>query len=186
LSLDALPGPNASSAAQPDRLRSAVAAHYELVWRVLRRLGVPEASVEDAAQQVLIVFASRLSDVRAGAERAFMVATAARVAADVRKKRARAREDLDPDLLSALPSDALPADEQLDRGRARVLLDRVLRQLPDDLRTVFVLFELEDMTMATIASLLELPAGTVASRLRRARAMFEAEAARLSQPRILP
>jgi RNA polymerase sigma-70 factor (ECF subfamily) len=181
LRLELTAEPEARSEPRVDRLNSAVATHYELVWRVLRRLGVGEASVEDAAQQVLIVFSNRLGDVRAGAERAFMVATAARVAADFRKKRARAREDLDPDLLDAVHSPALPADEQLDRHRARALLDVVLNEMPDDLRTVFVLFELENMTMATIAELLHLPPGTVASRLRRARATFELEATKLSQ-----
>ena len=166
-----------------ERLRAAIAAHYEFVWRMLRRLGVPEAGVEDAAQQVLIVLANRMADVRVGAERAFMVATATRVAADVRKKRARAREDLDPETLAALRSSAPLADELLDRGRARLLLDAVLDEMPDELRAVFVLFEFEDLTMAAIADLLGLPPGTVASRLRRARATFELAAAKFSQLR---
>ena len=166
-----------------DRLRSAITRDYEFVWRMLRRLGVAEGSVEDAAQQVLIVFSNRLSDVRPGAERAFMIATATRVAADARKKRTRAREDLDPETLAALHSSAPLADELLDRGRARVLLDAVLDEMPDELRAVFVLFEFEDLTMAAIAELLALPPGTVASRLRRARATFELAAARYSQLR---
>ena len=175
--------PEPESGPPEDRLRVAIATHYEFVWRMLRRLGVPEAGVEDAAQQVLIVFSNRLVDVRPGAERAFMIATATRVAADVRKKRVRAREDLDPETLAALHSSAPLADEQLDRGRARVLLDAVLNEMPDELRTIFVLFEFEDLTMATIAELLGLPPGTVASRLRRARATFELAAAKFSQLR---
>jgi RNA polymerase sigma-70 factor (ECF subfamily) len=163
-------------------LNSAVADHYELVWRILRRLGVAEASVEDAAQQVLIVFANRIDDVRIGAERAFMVSTATRVAADARKKRTRAREDLQPEVLEALPSATPLADELLDRGRARRWLDIVLGEMPDELREVFVLFELEELTMATIAQLLNLAPDTVASRLRRARATFEIAAARLAHP----
>jgi len=163
-----------------ERLKAAISAHYELVWRVLRRLGVTEPSVEDAAQQVLIVFANRLEDIRIGAERAFMVATATRVAADFRKKRGRARESLDPDALAAEPSSSPQADELLDRGRARRWLDIALNEMPDEQRAVFVLFELEDMTMATIAELLGLAPGTVASRLRRARATFESAAARFA------
>jgi RNA polymerase sigma-70 factor (ECF subfamily) len=173
LRLEAIAEPEPPRAPRAERLKSAVDAHYELVWRVLRRLGVHEATVEDAAQQVLIVFANRLDEIRDGAERAFMVSTATRVAADIRRKRARAREDLDLAVLDTLPSQAPLADELLDRGRARALLDTVLNEMPDDLRAVFVLFELEDMTMATIAELLSLPPGTVASRLRRARATFE-------------
>ena len=53
------------------------------------------------------------------------------------------------------------------------------RELPLDLRAVFVLFELEDMSTAAIAEGLEIPQGTVASRLRRARKLFHAKVARL-------
>ncbi len=182
LRLTAASEPEPPRVSRAGRLKSAVAAHYELVWRVLRRLGVAEAAAEDAAQQVLIVFANRIDDIRIGAERAFMVSTATRVAADFRKKRTRAREDLNPDALDAVPSSAPLADELLDRGRARRWLDIALSEMPDELRDVFVLFELEDMTMATIAELLDLPPGTVASRLRRARATFETAAAKLAHP----
>jgi RNA polymerase sigma-70 factor, ECF subfamily len=182
LRLTAVSEPEPPRVSRADRLKGAVAAHYELVWRVLRRLGVAEAAVEDAAQQVLIVFANRIDNIRIGAERAFMVSTATRVAADFRKKRTRAREDLDPDAIDAVPSVAPLADELLDRRRARRWLDIVLSEMPDELRDVFVLFELEDMTMATIAELLNLPPGTVASRLRRARATFEIAAAKFAHP----
>ena len=51
--------------------------------------------------------------------------------------------------------------------------------MPLDLRTVFVLFELEELTMAEIAELLGLAPGTVASRLRRARQDYGAAVHRL-------
>jgi RNA polymerase sigma-70 factor (ECF subfamily) len=176
----------AQLAADPARLRQLVTQHYDFVWRTLRRLGVAEASVEDAAQQVLVVLSRKLSEVRMGAERAFLVATATRVAADFRKMQARRREDFDVEALGARISQAPGADELLDRERARLLLDGVLEAMPDELRTVFVFFEFEDMTSAEIAELLELPLGTVASRLRRARETFEAVAARLAKPRSRP
>jgi RNA polymerase sigma-70 factor (ECF subfamily) len=169
-----------------DRVRTAVVEHYEFVWRTLRRLGVAENAVEDAAQNVLVIFSRRIADVRPGAERAFMVATAARLAADYRKKRLRSKEDLDPGALEERASVAPSVEELIDKGRARDLLDVVLAEMPDDVRTVFIFFEFEDMTMAAIAAMLDLPMGTVASRLRRARMMFETIAARLSQPRRSP
>jgi RNA polymerase sigma-70 factor (ECF subfamily) len=52
-----------------------------------------------------------------------------------------------------------------------------------DLRVVFTLHELEEMSMSEIAELVGIPAGTVASRLRRARQDFEAIVARLSRGR---
>lgn len=53
-------------------------------------------------------------------------------------------------------------------------LDAILREMEEPLRVAFVLYELEEMTMAAIAETLDVPAGTVASRLRRARGRFEA------------
>ena len=66
-------------------------------------------------------------------------------------------------------------------AEARRVLDRILASMAEDLRDVFVMAELEEMTMADIAVALEIPPGTVASRLRRARAWFEQAAASIDE-----
>jgi len=159
------------------RLRMAVDAHYDVIWRFVRRMGVPEEGAEDAVQQVLLVFARKLDTVEPDAERAFLLGTALRVAADDRKQRARRREVTDDRAMGVLPSAAVSADVELDRLRARQVLDEVLDRLPTDLRTVFVMCDLEELTMSEVALAVGIPAGTVASRLRRARDAFEALAA---------
>ena len=60
----------------------------------------------------------------------------------------------------------------------------MLESLPLDLRTVFVLYELEELTMVDIARALEIPTGTVASRLRRARQAFEKLSRRVRRDRL--
>jgi len=167
------------SAARAGRLRRAVDRHLDFLGRSLRRLGVAGTSVEDAAQQVLLVLAQRLDDVSEDKERSFLFGTAMRVASDYRKKQKRSREIGDLVLLDAQKDPRPAPDEMLDEARARALLDVVLDELPDELRGIFVLYELEGETMAAIAALMDLPPGTVASRLRRARAAFEATVARL-------
>jgi RNA polymerase sigma-70 factor (ECF subfamily) len=154
------------------RLRAAIDAHYDVVWRFLRRMGVPEAAVEDAAQQVLLVFARRVDRVDVGAELSFLLGTALRVAADVRKQSARQREVADDGAFGEVAADAPDPDDALDERRARRLLDRVLERMPADLRSVFVMCDVEELTMAEAAASIGIPAGTVASRLRRARAAF--------------
>lgn len=160
-----------------DRLRLLVDDHFDLVWRSLRRFGVPEADTDDAAQEVFVVLSRRLNDVEAGAERAFLLGTAVRVAS-TRRRAAHRR----PELLMDCPADAVdpaPDPEQLTKQlRARRLLDALLDELDDDVRTVFVLFELEELATTEIAAVLTLPVGTVASRLRRAREQFHAASAR--------
>lgn len=160
-------------------MRDAVDAHYDVLWRFLRRLGVAEPDVEDAAQQVLLVFAQRVSSVAPGAERSFLLGCALRVASDVRKRVARSREvsaeaPLD-DRVDPTPSQ----EDQLAARQRRRWLDEVLDALPEEQRAAFVLVELEEQTMAEAAAVLGIPSGTVASRLRRARELFERHAAEL-------
>ncbi len=163
------------------RLRAIVDRDYEFLWRSLRRIGVPEASVEDAAQKVLLVLARRLAEVRPGAEKSFLYRTALNVAREDRRTVARRHENLSGDALEEIPSVALDPGEQLDKARTRSLLDRALKALDPDLRSVFALYELEELTMAEIGSILDLPSGTVASRLRRAREQFQVIAKRFER-----
>jgi RNA polymerase sigma-70 factor, ECF subfamily len=163
-----------------ERLRRTVRLHYDFLWRSLRRLGVVEAQCDDAAQQVLVVFSRKLADVPQENERSFLFGTAIRVASDYRKQSGRRREVGDDDAIDAEPSVAPGADELVDQRRARELLDHVLDAMPDELRTVLVLAEIEGMTMSETADLLAIPPGTVASRLRRARIAFEEQVAILA------
>jgi RNA polymerase sigma-70 factor (ECF subfamily) len=157
--------------AREDRLRATVAQHYDVVWRFVRRMGVPEAGAEDVVQQVLVVLARKLDSVDAAKERSFLLGTALRVAADYRKQHARRRE-VSVENATDEPSHVLATDEELDRRRARRVLDQILDQLPSDLRSVFVMCDLEELSMAEAAASLDIPAGTVASRLKRAREAF--------------
>jgi RNA polymerase sigma-70 factor (ECF subfamily) len=155
------------------RVRDLVDRHYDFVWRTLQYLGMAEADADDGAQQVMCVAARRIADIEQGAEASFLFSTAVHVASEGRRalrRRPRASEvDLD-----ALAAEAPSADELLDQQRARRVLHEVLEAIPEDLRLVFVLFELEELTMPTIAGMLSIPVGTVASRLRRARETFQA------------
>jgi RNA polymerase sigma-70 factor (ECF subfamily) len=165
-----------------DRLSTMFHHHYDFVWRSVRRLGVAPDAVDDAAQEVFVVASRKLDAIEAGKEKAFLFGTAVRVASDTRRAVQRRRQAPASEVVE--PVDAGPApDELVDQKRARELLDELVEQLPEDTRPIFVLFELEGLTMAEIASCLELPAGTVASRLRRARELFAAYVARLEARR---
>jgi RNA polymerase sigma-70 factor (ECF subfamily) len=156
------------------RLRELFDAHYEFVWRSARRLGMSADKADDVAQQVFIVATRKLGAIEAGKERAFLFATAVRTVSDVRRS-APHRREVPGDVPE--PTGSVTVEELVDQRRARAMLDEVLDEMPLDLRTVFVLYELEELTTAEIAGLLEIPSGTVASRLRRAREAFTAELA---------
>ena len=163
----------ASGADGAERVRAVVREHYASLWRWVRRLGVPESSAEDAAQQSLLVFAQRIGDVEPGREKGFLFGVALRVAQSVRREHRRWGDAGDNGAIDALADAGPAAEEALDDRRARALLDALLDAMPFDLRSVFVLYEIEEMTMADIARTLGVPAGTVASRLRRARETFD-------------
>ncbi len=162
-----------------EHLRQLVEEHFDFVWRWLRRMGLSSADADDAAQRVFLVASERLEDIRPDAERAFLRGVALRVAGHARRSQRRRPEDPQEDL-GHVPWEAGPAvDEALATRDQLRLLEALLEGMDFDLREVFVLSEIEEMTSAAIASLLVVPEGTVKSRLRRAREDFDRRAARV-------
>jgi RNA polymerase sigma-70 factor, ECF subfamily len=160
------PSPNVA-----ERARALVVEHFDFVWRLLRRLGLPEADCDDAAQQVFVVAAGRLGNIPEGSERSFVFGTALRTAATLRRNQRRRRRWIETRPADCAADGDLP-DELLERRQALALLDEILGELSDELRVVFVLCELEELNAAEVSVLLGIPIGTVASRLRRARQEF--------------
>jgi RNA polymerase sigma-70 factor (ECF subfamily) len=145
-----------------------VLAHFDFIWRLLRRLGLGSSDADDAAQEVFIVAARRIANIEPGRERPFLYGTALRVLANVRRGERRRGVTTDAALVE-LPAVARPADELIDDERARERLDELLAALPPELRRVLVLADIEELSTKELAELEGVPLGTAASRLRRAR-----------------
>ncbi len=181
-----LPSPQAEEAgeASAGRAEAMVQAHFDFIWRLLRRLGVPPADVDDAAQYVFIVAAKRLSSIPEGHERPFLYGTASRVAWRMRRDSARRSRWIEPAMSDAVGVAPNP-EQEFERREALALLDELLGGLADSLRETFVLSEVEGFTAPEISTMLDLPVGTVASRLRRARKEFSDKVRKLQakQPR---
>lgn len=177
--LQAVPSPAVASSANTRRLRELFERHYDFVWRSLRRLGVRPDAVDDAAQEVFVVAARKIEAIAFGAERSFLYGTSLRVASDARRAESRRRESSGDSAIERAMDPTIDLEAESDRQRARALLDQVLSSMSIEHRAVFTLFELEGMTMAEIASFLELAPGTVASRLRRARELFQEAVTRI-------
>ena len=150
-----------------------VRAEFVPIWRLLRRIGIGFAEAEDATQQVFLVVARKWNEVPESKTRRFLYGTALRIAANARRAFKRRREAPDDEAINAATRAGTQEDE-LCRRRACALLDELLAQLPPELRSVFVLSEIEQFSNAAIAELEGIPKGTVASRLRRARLEFYA------------
>lgn len=158
------------------RIESIVREHIDTIWRTARRLGVRESDADDVVQEVLVVVVRRSGDIEPSRERAFVVATAARVAANYRRGRRRRAEDLTQsvDLLQPLELAraevcAATQEASLERSRKLGLLERALSEMTEGQRVAFTLFELEQLTAREISRELGLPEAAIVSRVRRAR-----------------
>jgi RNA polymerase sigma-70 factor (ECF subfamily) len=160
-------------------LRALFDEHYASMWRLLRRLGVPAAQLDDAAQEVFWVAARRLADIEPGRAHSFLYGVALRIAANEARRQRSAMPLCDADQVRALRDERPSPEDQVVKRQARELLDEVLDRLPSELRVVFVLFELEGLEVRQIAALEKIPVGTASSRLRRAREEFSAIAKRV-------
>jgi RNA polymerase sigma-70 factor (ECF subfamily) len=163
---------------QARRFRALVETHYDFVWRSLRGLGVAHGWVEDAAQHVFFVASQKIAEIAIGKERSFLFGTVVGVAANARRAQAALREVSDEDVILDVADEHRDPEEEVARREQCRILEAVLDAMPDDLRVVFVLFELEGLSSIEIGSLLQIPTGTAASRLRRAREDFQARIAR--------
>jgi RNA polymerase sigma-70 factor (ECF subfamily) len=146
------------------------AQHVRFVWRVLRGMGVPDAGVEDAVQDVFIVVHRRLHEFDGRhALRTWLFAIAYRVAADHRRRQRRARVHVQQPLHEQLPDGAPTPADAAERRETLRLLDSLLDGMSDDKRAVLVLSEIEGMTAPEIAEITATGVNTVYTRLRRAR-----------------
>jgi RNA polymerase sigma-70 factor (ECF subfamily) len=142
--------------------------HYERIWTLCRRLAGNHADAEDATQEALIAVARGLAsfDGRAAFTTwSYRVATNACL--DELRRRARRPLPAPTDEIVIVDRSPLPDDV----GN-RLDIDAALTHLPDDFRIVVVLRDLCDLEYAEIASLLDLPPGTVRSRIARGRAQL--------------
>ncbi len=157
------------------------AQHFRFVWRSLRRLGVPESDAADGVQDVFLVVHRRLPEFEGRSKiTTWLYSICFHVARDRRKlAHMRRRADNDEPLLDCADERA-DVGAEAERRQAVALLEAILDELPLEQRAVFTLFELDSVSGEEIAEMLDVPLGTVYSRLRLARDAFRRAVARLN------
>jgi RNA polymerase sigma-70 factor, ECF subfamily len=157
-------------------------AHLAFVWRVLARHGLPERELEDGCQEVFLVVYRRLSEFEQRSSfRTWLYGVTVRVALGMRR-RSRRRERLEQPALEP-PSTPQPFEALYSR-QLHQQLTAAMASLPRAKREVFVLYELEDMTIAEAAAALGIAENTALYRLYAAReaiAAFVRKAERSSE-----
>jgi RNA polymerase sigma-70 factor (ECF subfamily) len=158
-------------------------AFFPFVWRSARRLGAPQGTLDDVVQEIFVVVHRRLADFEARSSmKTWIFGIVLNVVRTHRRKlRSTAPHALrqegtaDPEAVS---DTAAGPHELASKAEAARLVDRLLDSMEDTRREVFVLAELEQMTVPDIAAALDIPLNTAYSRLRLAREEFAAAATR--------
>lgn len=161
--------------ADPDAFRRLFDAHHAFIWRSLLHLGVHDASVDDAVQEVFLVVHRRLPSYDESLPfRAWLWGIARNVAHNQKRtvhRDARRRE--------ALATNAVDSPEvSLDRARDFRSVREIVMTMDDGLRDVLVLADVEGLTAPEIAVALGANVNTIYSRLRIARQRFALAARR--------
>ncbi len=149
--------------------------HFGYVWRSLRRLGIPDADLPDLAHDVFVVVHRKLGDYDpARPAKPWLFGICFRVALDKKRKASSFRESLVEGAGDRVPARDRPADDVVEAREAHEEVMRALDGLDLDKRAVFVLHELEGLSMPEIARVVDAPLNTLYSRLRLAREAFVA------------
>jgi RNA polymerase sigma-70 factor (ECF subfamily) len=148
---------------------------FAFVWRNLRRLGVAEVALRDAAQDVFIVVHRRLAEFTGrGSVEAWLYSILRRVAADYRR-RARRKDLTDVEQPETVIDDQEPGPEgRAARSEAVRLLLQLLRELDEDKCDMLVLVDLEGLSVPEAAQAVNCNVNTAYSRLRAARQSMQA------------
>ena len=170
--LPAAQAPIESVSAPRPTLAELFATYVRFVWRVVAAQGIRANDVEDVTQEVFITAHRRMEDwdpARASA-RTWLYAIAIRTAANHRRRAHHRREEA-REVERASEDDP---GEAIDHARALARLYKVLEQLEPDKRSVFVLYDLQEMPMKEVAQTLGCPVKTAYTRLYAARAQVMA------------
>jgi RNA polymerase sigma-70 factor (ECF subfamily) len=168
---------NAGVHHEPRDFPAVYQAHFDFVWRSLRRLGVPESAVDDAHQEVFLIAYRRLGEFHGRSKvKTWLFGIALNV---VRHQRRSFQRDQSHEPLSeTVPAQQPGPLESAANSEARATLEAFLAHLDPDKRAVFILAELEQMTVVEVAEATQTNLRTVYSRLRAARQEFEQAVAR--------
>jgi len=164
----------------PMTLEQIYEKHADFVWRCLRRQGVPPVDESDAIQEVFLTVHRTLDTFQGRSSLPTWLFTICRsVARDRRQRAYRRREVATVDLLGEDVDQRADAAARVEHNARLSRLESILAAMDPDLRELFVLYEIEDMTGEEISQALSLPLGTVYSRLQLARAAFKREVVRM-------
>lgn len=171
---DAETGPRPRLGPVPE-FRTVYETYFPFVWRYAANRGVPAMAIDDVVQEVFVVVHHRLASFEGRSSlRTWLAGVCRNVLRDYLRKRGnqKAGDCLDDEVETR--SDAVGPAEALERKGAVELLDELLDQMTELQREVFVLCDIEQLSVVAVAEMLGVNENTLRTRLRSGRQVFNA------------
>ena len=152
--------------------------HQDLVYNHVSLILGDHASADDVTQDTFIKTFKNLKDFRGGALRSWLIKIATNSAYDVlRRSKRRPIQPLFPEdengdpmnSASWLIDQSASVQEVVEQNEFSNSIVKLLEELPDVYRTVLTMIDIQDFDYAEASQALNIPIGTVKSRLARAR-----------------
>jgi len=165
------------------RFEKLVQPHLEAMYRFAFRLAGQQQDAEDLVQDVVVKLYPRLEELE-GIEqlRPWLNRVLYRHFIDQVRRRGRradrpvsdvAEPDQQATFLDSYAADVPELAEQISAGRLKPVMDSVIQELDPDMRTLMLLHDVDGWSQEDIARVLEIPVGTVKSRVHRCRASLK-------------
>lgn len=179
--------------ARSQRFEQLVRPHLAAMYRFAFRLAGQQQDAEDLVQDVIVKLYPRLEEMMAVTQlRPWLNRVLYRQFVDSVRRRNRRAElpfanldgETDESWLDSQPADLPEIPDQLDAGRLAAALNQALLGLTPDQRTLILLYDVDGWSQEEVAMVLEVPLGTVKSRIHRCRAMLRKKLQ--ASPELLP
>jgi RNA polymerase sigma-70 factor (ECF subfamily) len=164
------------TAAAAQSLSEIYRAELRYVWRLVWQLGVAEREIEDLVHDVFVVVYRQLPTYDTSRPlRPWLAGIAFRVVSNHRRRFCNRNELAAQPLIDIYAQDTSCTEQKVLRRQEQHLVRRALDRLAPERRAVFVLHELNELSMPEVAQIIDTPLNTLYSRLRLARRQFAAE-----------
>jgi RNA polymerase sigma-70 factor (ECF subfamily) len=158
------------AAVEGQNFRALYEEYFPLVWRWATRLGVAQSGLDDVVQEIFLTIYMHIDEFEGRSTlKTWIFGVTVGVTRNYRRRRSSNPTGDSTTELDTLAERAPHPEAIAEQTEAMAQLQVILDGLDDEKREVFVLAELEELSLAEIAQILGINPNTASSRLRLAR-----------------
>jgi RNA polymerase sigma-70 factor (ECF subfamily) len=145
----------------------------QYVYSLSYRLTGNRVDAEDLAQEAFLKAFRFLKDFQGGSIKGWLYKIVVNTFYTETGKKKRQPLPLEEEVLRQKQEEGIGPQEVLDKTEMQVFIQNVVASLPADYRTALVLADMEELSYQEIADILQVPIGTVRSRIARGRSILK-------------